>query len=182
MTIVAPSDETSTRWLTRYAVEHYGPTYIRISRESHPDIYAEGESFQEGKGKIVREGDDVTIVACGVMVGKAIEAADILKAKGISARVVDMLFIKPIDEELIEESAKKTGAVVTAEEHNIYGGLGGAVCEVLCREGACVPVGSIGLRDTHGESGPYARLQEKYGLDAAAIAREVRCVLQKKNA
>lgn len=182
MKVFVASDAVQTAWLVKNAIADPSPMYLRLSREAFPSLYEETEVFREGEGKIVREGSDATVIACGLLVGNALQAAEILSAEGISLRVVDMFCIKPIDKELILRCAAETGAIVTAEEHNIYGGLGGAVCEVLCREGACVPVGSIGLRDTHGESGPYARLQEKYGLDAAAIAREVRCVLQKKNA
>ena len=152
--------------------------YIRLSRDVFPDVYQEGESFEEGKGKVVREGTDATIIACGLMVGNSLKAAEELAKEGIQVRVVDMFCIKPLDSELVVRCAKETGAIISAEEHN--GGLGGAVSEALCQAGAQVPMTFVGVHDCHGECGPYAQLQAKYGLDASAIAQAVRDTVARK--
>lgn len=180
MKVIAPSDETSTRWATEYAVENYGPMYLRLSRDVYPDLYEPGTRFELGKGNIVREGSDVTVIACGLMVHKAIEAAKIMESRGVSVRVVDMYSIKPIDAELIERCARETGAIVTAEEHNIYGGLGSAVAEVLAKCGAGAPTEFVGVQDTFTESGKYGDLLAKYGLDAAGVVRSIEKVLERK--
>ena len=145
-----------------------------------PDLYAEDQKFELGKGAVVREGSDVTVIACGLLVHKAIEAAEMLAEKGVSVRVVDMYSVKPIDRELIMCCAEETGAIVTAEEHNIYGGLGSAVSEVLANEGAGVPVEFVGIHDTFTESAPYKELLAKYGVDANAVARAVEKVMERK--
>lgn len=180
MKVIVPSDASSTRWATKYAVENYGPMYLRLSRDVYPDLYAEDAQFELGKGAIVREGDDVTVIACGIMVHKAIEAAEMLAQKGISVRVVDMYSVKPIDKELIIKCAKETGAIVCAEEHNIYGGLGGAVSEVLAWAGAGVPTEFVGIQDTFTESGPYKELLAKYGIDANGVIAGIEKVLARK--
>ena len=128
MKVIAPADAAAARWATKYAVENYGPMYLRLSREVYPDLYDENMEFELGKGAIVRDGKDVTVIACGIMVHKAIEAADVLAERGISVRVVDMYSIKPIDRELIKQCAEETGAIVCAEEHNVHGGLGSPRC------------------------------------------------------
>lgn len=178
--VFVASDAAQTAWLVKNAIADPSPMYLRLSRDAFPDIYAADEVFEEGKGKIVRDGSDCTVIACGLMVGNALKAAEILAAEGISLRVVDMFSIKPLDEALIAKCAGETGAIVTAEEHSIYGGLGGAVCEALCRAGAQVPVCMAAVNDTHAECGPYAMLQEKYGLDPSSIARRVREAVAKK--
>ena len=137
-------------------------------------VYREDTVFETGKGMIVREGSVATVIACGLMVGHALEAAKILEKEGISLRVVDMFCIKPIDKELILRCARETDAIVTAEEHSVTGGLGGAVAEVLSAGGCRVVQGFVGMEDTHGECGPYAALQEKYGLTPERIAETVR--------
>ncbi|MBP8639671.1 MAG: transketolase family protein [Oscillospiraceae bacterium] len=180
MTVIVPSDERSTRWATEFSVEHKGPVYLRLSRDVYPDLYTEDTKFECGKGSIVREGKDVTVIACGLLVHKAMEAAEILSKKGISVRVVDMYSIKPIDKELILKCAKETGAIVTAEEHNIYGGLGGAVSEVLAWGGAGVPTEFVGIQDTFTESGPYEQLLAKYGVDASGVIAGIEKVLARK--
>ena len=131
MTVLVPSDAASTRWATKYAVDTYGPMYLRLSRDVYPDLYDENTKFECGKGAVVRDGTDVTVIACGILVHKALEAAEQMAARGVSVRVVDMYSIKPIDRELILRCAQETGAIVTAEEHNIYGGLGSA--DGVCR-------------------------------------------------
>ena len=180
MRIIAPSDETSCRWATQWAAEHYGPVYLRLSRDVYPDLYPAGTAFEMGKGAIVREGTDVTVIACGLLVHKAMEAAEALEKEGVSVRVVDMYSIKPIDEELIIRCAKETGALVVAEEHNIYGGLGSAVSEVLAHAGVGVPTEFVGIRDTFTESGKYAELLAKYGVDAEGVKRAVEIVVRRK--
>ena len=180
MKVIVPSDANSTRWATKYAVENYGPMYLRLSRDVYPDLYAEDTEFEMGKGAIVREGTDLTVIACGLMVHKAMEAAEQMAEKGISVRVVDMYSIKPIDKELILKCAEETGAIVCAEEHNIYGGLGGAVSEVLAWAGAGVPTEFIGIQDTFTESGPYKELLAKYGVDANGVVAGIEKVLARK--
>ena len=180
MKVIVPSDANSTRWTTKYAVENYGPMYLRLSRDVYPDLYAEDTEFEMGKGAIVREGTDLTVIACGLMVHKAMEAAEQMAEKGISVRVVDMYSIKPIDKELILKCAEETGAIVCAEEHNIYGGLGGAVSEVLAWAGAGVPTEFVGIQDTFTESGPYKELLAKYGVDANGVVAGIEKVLARK--
>ncbi len=172
--VFVPCDATETEWVVKNAIEDASPMYLRLSRDVFPDVYSEGASFEEGKGNIVREGKDATVIACGLMVGHAMKAAEELAKEGIEIRVVDMFCIKPLDKELVVRCAKETGAIVSAEEHSIIGGLGGAVSEALCAAGAQVPMGFVGTNDVHGECGPYAKLQEKYGFDAAAIVRKVK--------
>ena len=180
MTLLVPSDAVSTKWATEYAASHYGPFYLRLSRDVYPDLYDENYKFECGRGAIVRDGRDVTVIACGLLVHKAIEAAETLEKKGVSVRVVDMYSIKPIDKDLILRCAGETGAIVTAEEHNVYGGLGSAVSEVLAWAGAGVPTEFVGIQDTFTESGKYADLLAKYGVDANGVANGVEKVLARK--
>lgn len=181
MNVLVASDAQITEWMVKAAIETAEPMYIRLSRDAAPDCHPEGAKFELGKGMVVRDGIDVTIVACGLMVSTAIEAAKKLSKKGISARVVDMYCIKPIDEELIIRSVKETGAIVTAEEHSVIGGLGGAVSEVIARASVGVPFEMIGMHDIHGESGAYHALLKKYGMDSDAIAEAAeRAVSQKE--
>lgn len=178
--VFVASDATQTDWLVKNAIEDPAPMYLRLSRDVFPDLYKEGETFEEGKGKVVREGTDVTVIACGILVSKALEAAEELAKEGISVRVVDMFCIKPLDKELVVKCAAETGAIVSAEEHNVLGGLGSAVAEVLAEANAKVPMGFVGVQDRHGECGPYKQLLAKYGLDAAAVAAKVRETVAKK--
>ena len=180
MRILVPSDETSTRWATKWAVDNDGPVYLRLSRDVYPDLYPAGTQFELGKGAVVRDGTDVTVIACGLLVHKAMEAAEELAKDGISVRVVDMYSIKPIDTALIERCAQETGAIVTAEEHNIYGGLGSAVAEVLAHAGIGAPTEFVGVQDTFTESGKYSELLAKYGIDAAGVKAAVEKVLKRK--
>ena len=180
MKVIVPSDAASTRWATKYAAETYGPMYLRLSRDVYPDLYAEDAEFELGKGAVVREGSDVTVIACGLLVHKAIEAAEIMAQKGVSVRVVDMYSVKPIDSELIVKCAAETGAIVTAEEHNIFGGLGSAVSEVLAREACGVPTEFVGIQDVFTESGPYKELLKKYGVDAEGVVAGIEKVLARK--
>ncbi len=173
MTVLVPSDANSTYALTKLSIDKKGPFYLRLSRDVYPDLYKEGTSFEVGKSHTVREGSDVTVLASGIMVHKAIEAAKLLEAEGVSVRVIDIYSIKPIDSEAILLAAKQTGAIVCAEEHSVIGGLGSAVAEVLAKAGACVPTAFIGVQDVFTESGPYNDLLAKYGLDADAVAKAI---------
>lgn len=178
--VIVASDAQITDWMVKTAIEVKEPMYIRLSRDAAPDCHPADAKFELGKGMVVREGSDVTIIACGLMVSTAITAAEALAAKGISARVVDMYCIKPIDAELIEKCAKETGAVVTAEEHSVIGGLGGAVSEVLAKAGCAVPTEMVGMQDRHGESGPYKDILHKYGMDAEAVAAAAEKAVSRK--
>ncbi len=181
MRLIAPADAAATRWAARFAAETPGPMYLRLSRDVYPDLYPEDYPFEMGKGAIVREGSDVTVIACGLLVHKAMAAAEALEQeKGVSVRVVDMYSIKPIDRELILRCAAETGAIVTAEEHNVYGGLGSAVSEVLAWGGAGVPTEFVGIQDTFTESGPYAQLLAKYGVDEQGVRAGIEKVLARK--
>lgn len=178
--VMVASDAQITDWMVKTAIEVKEPMYIRLSRDAAPDCHPADAKFELGKGMVVREGSDVTIIACGLMVSTAITAAEALAAKGISARVVDMYCIKPIDAELIEKCAKETGAVVTAEEHSVIGGLGGAVAEVLAKAGCAVPTEMVGMQDRHGESGPYKDILHKYGMVAEAVAAAAEKAVSRK--
>ena len=174
MTVIAPCDDVEAKAAVRAAYELDGPVYMRFGRLAVPVVNdAEDFEFEIGKGIVMREGTDVTIVACGLMVQSALEAAERLAADGISAEVIDMHTIKPIDADLIVESARKTGRVVTCEEHSVIGGLGSAVCDVLA-ERFPVPVRKLGVNDVFGESGPAVDLLHKYGLDADGVEAFVR--------
>ena len=177
MTVIVPSDDTEAKAAVRAAYEMEGPVYMRFGRLAVPVVNDPGNfDFEIGKGIVMREGTDVTIVACGLMVQAALEAAEALAEKGISAEVIDMHTIKPLDEELIVKSASKTGRVVTCEEHSVIGGLGSAVCDVLAAKYP-VPVEKLGVNDVFGESGPAVDLLKKYGLDAAGVEAAVEKVL-----
>ena len=180
MTVICPADDVEARQVVKAAYEMEGPVYMRFARLATEVFHNEDYQFEIGKAEVIRAGSDVSIIACGLMVGNAIDAAEELAKEGISVRVVDMFSIKPIDEELIVRCAKETGAIVSAEEHNIYGGLGSAVAEVLTKHGCGVTQGFVGVNDCHGECGPYKKLLAKYGLDANAIANKVRETLAKK--
>lgn len=180
MTVIVPADAVATSQVIREAAGFYGPMYIRLSRPKTPIIYdKEKPAFKIGKGNLLRQGKDATIFACGLMVGKALLAADELKKKNIDCRVVDLHTIKPIDRQLIVKCAEETGAVVTVEEHSIIGGLGGAVAEVLV-ENCCVPMARVGIKDMFGESGKPDELLAKYGLTKEEIASAVKAVIKRK--
>lgn len=169
--VYVASDEYLTDWLVQNAIQREAPMYIRLSRGAMPTLYSASEHFEPGKAKILRKGSDVTIIACGIMSGFAMEAARELEQQGIHATVIDLFCIKPIDRQAIVESVSKTGAVVTAEEHSVIGGLGGAVAEVLTSEGIPCFHEFVGVKDCHGESGEYTELLAKYGVDKDAIHR-----------
>lgn len=174
MVVMCPADDIEAKAAVRAAVEYEGPVYIRFGRAAVPVINDKPDyKFEIGKGTVVREGSDVTIVATGICVDSALGAAEMLAAEGISAEVINICTIKPLDEEIIINSAKKTGKVVTAEEHSVIGGLGSAVCDALSK--SCpTPVYKIGMQDMFGESGSAAALIEKYKLDAKGVYEQVK--------
>lgn len=180
MNVFVPSDYVETKAIIHRVAEMQGPCYVRCGRASLPFLQR-GRSFQfrEGRGELRRDGKDVTIIACGTLVHEAEEAAEKLARKGIDAAVINMASIKPIDEKLIVKYAKKTGAVVTAEEHNIKGGLGSAVCEVLSASFP-VPVAFTGMPDTFGQSGSADDLMDFYKLRSSGIVQKCRQLLRKK--
>ena len=174
MVILNPADAVEARACVKAAIEHEGPVYMRFGRSAVPVINDRPDyTFEMGKGVVLREGTDVTIVATGILVNSALEAAEKLAAEGVSAEVINIHTIKPLDTELIVKSAKKTGKVVTAEEHSVIGGLGSAVCEALS-ELCLTPVCRIGINDVFGESGSAAALLVKYGLDGEGVYRRVK--------
>lgn len=177
MVVMCPADDVEARKCVRAAVEYEGPVYMRFGRAAVPVIFDEDMDFKIGKGQTVREGKDVSIIATGLCVASAIEAADMLAKDGIDAEIIDICTIKPLDEELVLASAAKTGKVVTAEEHSIIGGLGGAVAELL-GEKLPTKMYRIGVRDRFGESGPAGELIAKYELDGAGIYRQVKAFLE----
>lgn len=181
MRVLVPADFAAAKAAIKLAAETPGPVYIRMGRASVPCVYDENTTFEVGRAKILREGSDVTVVACGVEIDEALKAADDLAEKGISAEVIDAFSIKPLDEETILASARKTGCVVTAEEHSVIGGLGGAVAELLS-EKLPLPLVRVGMRDCFGTSGEMAELMREFELDAQAIVSAVEDVLSKKNA
>jgi len=176
MTIVVPSDAVEARMAVRAAAEHEGPVYVRLSRAEVEEEYGADHPFEIGKGIVVREGDDTTLIATGLMVKVAMEAAEELAGEGINARVIDMHTLKPIDRDLIVAAARDTGGLVTVEEHSIYGGLGSAVCEIAC-EHLPVPVFRCGIPDRFGESGAYPEILKRAGLHAARVAELGRTAL-----
>ena len=180
MVILNPADAPEAKAAVRAAAEHDGPVYLRFGRLAVPVFNEENVEFTIGKGKVMREGTDVTIIATGLEVNEAMIAAETLQAEGIDARVVNMATIKPIDKDLILACAAETGAIVTAEEHNIIGGLGSAVAEVLVESGKPVPMLRVGVEDTFGRSGPALELLDYYGLTAPHIANKVKAVLALK--
>jgi transketolase len=179
MSVIVPADAAETEKVIVSEAARAGPTYIRLNREPTPRVSAEDYEFHFGKAVQLRKGDDLTIVATGTMVHKALEASTILSRKGLHARVLNIHTIKPIDEAAIIRSAKETGAIVTVEEHSVLGGLGGAVAEVVV--GKCAsPIMLIGVKDRYGESGTYEELLKKHGLTVQNIVRAARAVFGKK--
>lgn len=179
MVILNPADDVEARLCVLAAAEHQGPVYMRFGRLAVPRIFDENYKFEIGKGALLKDGSDVTIIATGLMVAEALAAAEKLAQEGVNARVVNMATIKPIDRGIIIDSAKKTGVIVTAEEHNIIGGLGSAVAEVVC-ETVPVPVVRVGVEDTFGKSGPAVQLLHEFGLDAENICEKCRKAVKMK--
>lgn len=179
MTVVVPADAAETNAVIKWAADYVGPVYVRLGRAGVADVTPDGYEFKPGKAMTLREGQAATIIACGALVGPAMEAAETLATEGIDVRVINMASIKPLDVEAVEKAAKETGAIVTAEEHNIYGGLGSAVAEAVTAS-VPVPVERVGVKDTFGESGTPKELMAKYGLSADYIVAAVRNVLARK--
>jgi len=179
LTIVEATDTVMMQRLVPLIKDHQGPVYLRSIRKQAATVYEEGSEFSLGKAAVLREGEDATVIACGIMVAKALEAAEIMQQEGISVRVVDMFTIKPVDTECVINCANETGAIVTAENHNIIGGLGSAVAEVLSEQ-APVIMSRIGVNDQFGEVGDVDYLAERFGLTTENICEHVRQVYKKK--
>ncbi|MCL6554175.1 MAG: transketolase family protein [Firmicutes bacterium] len=180
MTVIVPADATETAQAVHAVAAYDGPVYMRLGRPPVPVLFDETYRFTIGTAPVLREGADVTLAACGIMVAEALAAAEILAEAGIDARVLNCATLKPLDESAIVDAARQTGAIVTAEEHSILGGLGGAVCEVVAARHP-VPVERVGLQDCFGESGSPAALMEKYGLTAAEIVAAARRAIARKS-
>ena len=179
MVVLSPCDPIEMAKATKAMLNHVGPVYMRTGRSSTTRILDENHQFEIGRGQVLRDGSDVTIVACGIEVARAIAAAALLEKKGVSTKVVNMASLKPLDHDLLEKCAKETGAVVTAEDHSVLGGLGGAVAESLAQS-APVPIEFVGVKDVFGESGEPEELSEKYGISAKHISLAAMKVIQRK--
>ena len=179
MTVIAPADAYEAYAATMAIADYKGPVYMRMGRAEFPTVTEEGREFVIGKATVLREGTDVTLVGCGQMVSFCLDAAEALAADGISAEVINMSTIKPLDSETLLASVAKTGCCVTAEEHSIIGGLGSAVAECIC-ENTPVPLERVGTKDTFGESGKPAELMVKYGLTAEAVEEAARKSISRK--
>ena len=177
ITVLVASDANLTDWIVKTAINTSQAMYVRLSRDAMPSLYGEDEDFEIGKGKVIKDGKDITIVACGIMSGFSLQAAERLAEEGISVRVVDMFSIKPIDKELIEQCARETRAIITAEEHSVIGGLGSAVAEILARLGAGIPMDMIGIPDCYTQSGSYNDLLAAYELNVDSIIKRIRKLL-----
>ena len=180
MVIINPADDVEAMAAVHAAVDHEGPVYMRFGRLAVPRVNSEDYKFELGKGVLLKDGKDVTIVATGLMVNEALIAAETLKAEGIDARVINIHTIKPIDKDILIAAAKETGAIVTAEEHSVIGGLGSAVSEALAEEFP-VPVVKLGVNDTFGKSGPALELLKIFGLDAENIVIKAKKAIELKN-
>ena len=179
MVIINPADDIEARAAVFAAAEHDGPVYMRFGRLAVPRVFDEDYKFEIGKAVTLKEGTDVTIIATGLMVNEAIEASKALEAEGVSVELINMHTIKPLDKAAVVAAAKKTGCIVTAEEHNVIGGLGDAVCDAVCAEYP-VPVVKVGVEDTFGKSGPAVELLHIFGLDADNIVAKAKIALSKK--
>lgn len=179
MTVVVPADEAETTSVIEWAANYQGPVYVRLGRAGVDDTTPAGYQFMPGKSQTLVEGADLTIIACGALVGPAVEGAKELAQAGISARVINMASIKPIDKDAIVKAAQETGAILTAEEHNVLGGLGSAVAEVVVQE-APVPMAFVGVQDSFGESGTPKELMAKYGLTAKDIVAAAKKLIARK--
>ena len=179
-TVVEPADAVAVEAITRLAKDTYGTWYIRLTRKTAPVIYEEGTTFEIGKANQLCDGKDVTIIAIGYCVAEALMAAEQLKSEGISARVLDMFCVKPLDREAVIAAAKETGAIVTAENHNVVNGLGSAVADVLCAEDCYVPLEKIGAQDEFGEVGPTPYLAERFHMTAKDIVEKAKKAIARK--
>ncbi len=178
-TVIVPADEPSAKAATKAMFEIEGPVYLRTMRPEVPIIYQEDLDFTIGKANQLRDGSDVTLIGCGLMVAASLEAAQVLHEEGIEARVLDMHTIKPLDVDAVERAARKTGAIVTAEEHVLHGGLGAAVAQVVTSRFP-VPMGFVGIDNTYAESGDPEELLEKYGLMPDDIVKKAHLAIEKK--
>lgn len=181
MTVISPADATEMRLATRAILDFKGPVYMRTGRSASTRIFGDDHTFQIGKGQVLVDGKDVSIVACGTEVSRALDAAEILARDNISARVINMPTIKPIDQALLAAASKETGCIVTAEDHNIYGGLGGAVAEAIVQSAPC-PIEFVGVRDVFGQSGEPQDLAQHYRLTGPFIADAARRAIARKKA
>lgn len=179
MTVIVPADPVEAAQATRACVEHKGPVYMRFARPDIKPIFDDDYRFRTGKAPLLRQGNDATIMATGTMVSSALTASDLLDQEGLKVRVVDISTIKPLDDETIIQAAKETGAIVSAEDHNIIGGLGSAIAELIGQEFP-VPLDRVGVRDRFGHSGETEELQKIYGLTPQHIVEAVRKVVKKK--
>ena len=179
MVVLNPADPVEARLCVKAAIEHDGPVYLRFGRMAVDSIFDDDYKFEIGKGAVLRDGKDVAIVATGLMVARALEAADLLKEEGIDAAVINMASIKPLDNDLVIKYAEKCGAMVTTEEHSIIGGLGSAVCDLVAERAIC-PVVRHGVEDTFGQSGPALKLLDLYGLNAEGIAAKAKFAISLK--
>ncbi len=179
MKVLVPADYAAACSALRLAAKTPGPVYVRMGRASVPAVYAPDVELEVGRAYVLREGSDVSIIACGVEIAEANKAADLLAEEGISAEVIDAFSIKPLDAETIVASLEKTGCAVVAEEHSIYGGLGSAVSE-LCAQQCPMPLELVGMRDRFGKSGEFEELMEYFNLDSQALVQAVKRVLERK--
>lgn len=179
LSVIVPADGASTRLALRKLYEQPGPAYLRLGRSALPLIYEDDTDFQIGRGIVLRDGRDATVIACGTMVSLALEAAQTLAEEGIQVSLVDMHTIKPLDQDLVVRKARETGAILTVEEHSIIGGLGGAVCEAVS-EKYPIPVRRMGIDDIFGQSGNPDELMQHYGLTSDKIVQNIRLLLKKK--
>lgn len=179
MRVLVPADFAAAKAAIKLAAETPGPVYVRMGRASVPCVYGEDATFELGRAHVLREGSDVTILACGVEIDEALKAAEALACEGVSAEVIDVFSIKPLDEEAVLASVGKTGCVVTAEEHSVIGGLGGAVAEILAEKHPA-PIERVGMRDVFGTSGEMDELMREFELDAQAIAQAARRAIARK--
>ena len=179
MTIINPADETETKLAVAAALDHDGPVYMRFGRLAVPVVFGDDYKFEIGKGVELKEGTDVTIIATGLMVNEALQAYELLKQEGISARIINIHTIKPLDKDIVIKAARETGAIVTAEEHSVIGGLGSAVSEVLAEEYP-VPVVKLGVYDVFGHSGPAPKLLDEFGLRAVNIVEKAKKAISMK--
>jgi len=173
MTVIQPADHIETKQAVEFAIQHKGPVYLRLTRQKLDDINKDDYKFEMGKGVVLKEGQDITLIATGALVSNVLKAAETLEQEGIHAKVINIHTIKPIDKDLIIESAKETGKVMTFEDHNIIGGLGSAVSEVLS-ENLPTPLKRIGINDVFGESGTTEDLYTKYGFNTAALVDSIK--------
>lgn len=180
MKVMVAADNAAIDWMVGATITMPGPIYVRVCRTAVPSVHSTSTKFEVGKGLVLRDGSDATIVACGVMVARALEAADILAGDGLRVRVVDMFTLKPLDGELLRRCSRETGCIVTAEEHSVIGGLGGAVAEELALSGLRVVMDFVGIQDTFTQTGPYDAILARYGLDAPNIAAKVRRAVSRK--